>query len=348
MWAHDPRSAQDGSTSSEKCTPVWSDNFKRQNLPTLLLQSAHTSFPLSIGKIILSKIFENSPKNKNCRQKNLNNDTFQRRWRRKNHKRKFEFRLICRQEKVSFYRGNFPNLSGSNTILKLLWVGKTLPFIYMLKLRAVPLTYLLSQCFCSMSVTGNWQLRLSIVLNGNNQVSKIWKQKNISLRYIGHYPSLFLFGVLSIWKDLTLMFLSTAFLNMSGGTPNKRPTSANRWPHHHLKPKQEREGEASNLRTNITNPQHDKFMNSICHSFCPPPQILNLFLYIKLLFWNLLYFDRIFLISGCLTWRILPVPAKLYQRTENANLSKNTLKITIFSIKSMYQDMILMSKIVWT
>ena len=273
----------------------------------------------------------------------MNNDTFQRRWRRKNHKRKFEFRLICRQEKVSFYRGNFPNLSGSNTILKLLWVGKTLPFIYMLKLRAVPLTYLLSQCFCSMSVTGNWQLRLSIVLNGNNQVSKIWKQKNISLRYIGHYPSLFLFGVLSIWKDLTLMFLSTAFLNMSGGTPNKRPTSANRWPHHHLKPKQEREGEASNLRTNITNPQHDKFMNSTCHSFCPPPppQILSLFLYIKLLFWNLLYFDRIFLISGCLTWRILPVPAKLYQRTENANLSKNTLKITIFSIKSMYQDRIL-------
>ena len=47
----------------------------------------------------------------------------------------------------------------------------------------------------------------------------------------------------------------------------------------------------------------------------------------------MLYFDRIFLISGCLTWRILPVPAKLYQRTENANLSKNTLKITIFSIK---------------
>ena len=55
--------------------------------------------------------------------------------------------------------------------------------------------------------------------------------------------------------------------------------------------------------------------------FAPPPQILSLFLYINLLFWNLLYFDRIFLISGCLTWRILPVPAKLYQRTENANLS---------------------------
>ena len=56
---------------------MWSDNFKRQNLPTLLLQSAHTSFRLSIGKIILSKIFENGPKNKNWRQKNLNNDTFQ-------------------------------------------------------------------------------------------------------------------------------------------------------------------------------------------------------------------------------------------------------------------------------
>ena len=53
------------------------------------------------------------------------------------------------------------------------------------------------------------------------------------------------------------MFLSTAFLNMSGGTPNKRPTSANCWPHHRLKTRQEREGEASNLRTINTNPQHD-------------------------------------------------------------------------------------------
>ena len=132
---------------------MWGDNFKRQNLPTLLLQSAHTSFRLSIGKIILSKIFENGPKNKNWRQKKFEQWYISRRWGRKNHKRKFEFRLICRQEKVSFYRGNFPNLSGSNTILKLLWVGKTLPFIYMLKSRAVPLTYLSSLCFCGMSVT---------------------------------------------------------------------------------------------------------------------------------------------------------------------------------------------------
>ena len=73
------------------------------------------------------------------------------------------------------------------------------------------------------------------------------------------------------------MFLSTAFLNMSGGTPNKRPTSANRWPHHRLKTRQEREGEVSNLRTINTNPQHDYFMKSSFHSFWIP-QILILFL----------------------------------------------------------------------
>ena len=65
------------------------------------------------------------------------------------------------------------------------------------------------------------------------------------------------FFLVSIGKDLTLMFLSTAFLNMSGGTPNKRPTSANCWPHHRLKTRQEREGEVSNLRTINTKPQHD-------------------------------------------------------------------------------------------
>ena len=85
MYGHAPKKdlpSERNTSTLEKCSTtysnyvvlvsesiMWSDNFKRQNLPTLLLQSAHTSFPLSIGKIILSKIFENSPKNKNCRQK---------------------------------------------------------------------------------------------------------------------------------------------------------------------------------------------------------------------------------------------------------------------------------------
>ena len=54
--------------------------------------------------------------------------SLRRRW--KNHKGRFEFQLICRQEKVSFYSENFSNLSGSNTILKLLWVGKSLALLY--------------------------------------------------------------------------------------------------------------------------------------------------------------------------------------------------------------------------